>query len=136
MDNAKQFFTNTPLGGKIILVSTVVAIFSLFLDWVDVGFISQNGMQQQGYIMLLFFIYPVFLVMKNKKGIRILNILSGVLVVVFMFLFMEDKKADFYGEVLNANAAGIYLFFICTIGLTVGAFLWKKREDEVVVEEV
>ena len=51
---------NFSLNQQIILGSFGVAILSMFLPWVDMEIITLNGFQQQGYIFLVCFVYPLY----------------------------------------------------------------------------
>ncbi len=48
-------FKQLSLGKKIILITTVLALISLFLPWVELGILSASGFQQGGYLFLTAF---------------------------------------------------------------------------------
>ena len=58
-------FKELSLQRKLILGAGALAVISLFFPWVELGFISASGFQQQGYIFLIAFIYPIYCVFKN-----------------------------------------------------------------------
>ncbi|MFN0313028.1 hypothetical protein [Kurthia sp. ISK08] len=43
-------FKQLSLGKKIILITTVIALISLFLPWVELGILSASSFQQGGYL--------------------------------------------------------------------------------------
>mgnify|MGYP007000269980 CR=1 len=51
---------NWSTGQRLIFASSVVAVLSLLLPWADMGLLSVNGFAQQGYLLLIFFIYPLY----------------------------------------------------------------------------
>ena len=57
---------NFSLNQQIILGSFGVAILSMFLPWVDMEIITLNGFQQQGYIFLVCFVYPLYCILSEK----------------------------------------------------------------------
>lgn len=40
------------LGGKIIFVAACFAILSMFMNWVDLGIVSANGLSQGVFLIL------------------------------------------------------------------------------------
>ncbi len=114
------------LGEKIVLASVLIAFVSLFFNWIDVGVASANGFNQQGYLLLIFFIYPVIAIIKNMKYNSIIGIVLGALALIAIFIFIQSKTVDFFGEKLNGAASGMYLFLFSCIGFIVGNVLIKK----------
>lgn len=125
MDKFKQM----GLGGKIITISGAVAIFSLFLNWVDMGIISASGFQQQGYFFLVFYIYPVWCTFKNKDIKRVFGIISSALAIISSFAFVSSKSVDLFGETINVASTGLYLFLIASIALLVGVIKYSPVND-------
>jgi hypothetical protein len=115
------------LGERIILGSTLAALFSLFLPWVAMGIISSSGWNQQGYLFCLLFVYPVIGVF-NVKGLnRVAGIICGVLALIISIWYIADKHYEIMGVTGNASASGLYLFTASTIGLIVGAVKYKQE---------
>lgn len=54
-----ETFDNWNVGVKLIFISTVIGILSLFMKWVDMLILSATGFQQQGYLSLILYIYAV-----------------------------------------------------------------------------
>src|ERR1035437_7857014 len=121
-------FTHLGLGEKIILGSTLAALFSLFMPWVAMGIISSSGRNQQGYLFLLLFIYPVIAVF-NVKGLnKKAGIICGALALGVTIWYISDKRYndDYLGKG-NFSASGLYLFAASTIGLIIGAVKCKRN---------
>ena len=50
MNDLKVDWNNWGLGSRIIFASSCVAIVSMLFNWVNVGFIAENGFSQQTVI--------------------------------------------------------------------------------------
>lgn len=119
-----------PLGRKLILGGGIVGILSLFFPWVDAGFVSADGFQQQGYIMLTAFIYPIGVVLMQKKLKFIPALISLILGIIAMFAFISSKSTNIFGTDVNMAASGMYIMII-GLGISVaGAFLENKKKSE------
>lgn len=113
---------------KIILGSFVVSLFSLFLPWVDMQIITLNGFQQQGYIFLICFIYPLYCILSVKKHNAVASLSLGVLTVILTIWFITTKNVEIYeGESVNVAGSGLWLFALCTFAFTFACF---KELDE------
>ncbi|MEO4053002.1 hypothetical protein [Solibacillus sp. CAU 1738] len=114
---------------KIILGASILAVISLFFAWIDIGFASASGFQQQGYIFLIFFIYPVYCIIKNIHINKIGGLLSAGLAILAILAFMKSKSGDFFGETINVAGTGMYVFLIASVLLAVGVFLDTKKQQ-------
>lgn len=117
------------LGKKIILLSVAISILSLFLPWADIGFARVNGFQQQGYLLILLFVYPVVKILMNKSYNKIIGIILGAIAIIFAFSFSASKRIDLFGESINVTGTGLYLFLLTCIGFIVGNVLNKEAKD-------
>lgn len=113
------------LGRKITLGSIVLAIISLFLPWVDF-FVTANGFEQQGYIFLIAYIYPLYCIIKNIQMNKVLGIVCGLAAVVASTVYMMSKIESGFGMTFNANGTGVYVFLASAILLTISAFMKNK----------
>lgn len=111
------------LGEKIILGGAVVSILSLFLPWVDIGFVKADGFQQQGYIMILFWLYPCVQAVMQKKPIKMLSIILDAVAILFMFYMLHEKSTSIFGASISVAASGMYLMIIALIVIMVGIIL-------------
>jgi len=123
-------FKNMSLGEKLVLISACIAILSLFMPWASLFGLSQNGFQQQGYILLIAFLYPVITILTGKQINYITGIISGVVGVIFMFIYMNSKHADLLGTSINATGTGAYIGLVATVILIVGSFMCKMSHAE------
>ena len=113
---------------KIILGSFVASLFSLFLPWVDIQLITLNGFQQQGYLFLICFIYPLYCILSAKEHNAVASLSLGVLTVILTIWFITTKSVEIYeGESVNVAGSGLWLFTLCTIAFTFACF---KELDE------
>ncbi len=120
-------FKELSLSGKLILGAGALAIFSLFLPWVELGFVSASGFQQQGYIFLIAFIYPIYCVFKNKPIHKIGGLVCGFIAIIASILFMNSKSQNLFGETINVAGSGLYLFLVASILFTIAIFLARKN---------
>ena len=110
------------LGRKITLGSIVLAVFSLFLPWVDLGFLgSANGFNQDGYLFLIAYIYPVYCIIKKVHMNKVFGVICGLAAVVASIFYMMSKIDLDWG--LNLNGTGIYVFLVSAILLTISALM-------------
>ncbi|MET3697860.1 hypothetical protein SAMN05877753_104264 [Bacillus oleivorans] len=121
-------FKNSYLSAKLIFLATCAAVISLFLPWADLGFISASGFQQQGYLLLIFFIYPIYRVLTGKSLNKVAGLICGIIAVIGTFLFLSTKSVDVFGTTVNGAGSGLYLFLIASIVLTVGVLLEKPKQ--------
>lgn len=110
---------------KLIIASWLVAVFSLFLTWVDAFFVKADGFQQQGYIFLIFFLYPLLVALRKQRINKVVGYISssaGLLAIVY---FISTKSMEAFGEKMHFASIGMYVFLLATIGLIVGVYLDK-----------
>lgn len=118
------------LGEKLILVASGIAVLSLFLPWVEAGIFTASGFQQQGYLFLVLYIYPVAQILRRANMSKIGGGICGGLSALVSISFIGSKSATLFGREVNAAGAGIYLFTACSILLCVGVLLYKSRKKE------
>lgn len=119
---------NFSLNQQIILGSFGVAILSMFLPWVDMEIITLNGFQQQGYIFLVCFVYPLYCILSEKVHNTLVSLALGVITVILTIWFITTKSIEIYeGESVNVAGSGLWLFTLCIIAFTFACF---KELDE------
>ena len=111
---------------KLIVGSTLIALLSLFTPWVNMGIVSLNGFQQQGYILIPFFIYPVLKILKSEKMSFLPALASGVIMLLITIYFISTKSINVYGESVNVSGWGLWLFLLTSIAFTLGIYLEEK----------
>ncbi len=119
---------NKTLAEKLYLLAGVAAVISLFLPWVDLGILSANGFQQQGYLFLVLMIYPIYTVIAEKSRYKMVSLGCGIVNTVFVFIFINSKSADFFGETINAAGIGLYVMLIASILMTIAAGMEFKEQ--------
>lgn len=97
---------------KIILAGAVVAIISLFMTWVDTGILSANGFQQQGYVWLVCFIYPIFMIFNQKAYKKKEAIILFIFGIVSMLYFFSTKSVSLFGSSVSCAASGMYIMLL------------------------
>lgn len=122
-------FKKTSLAEKIILGSACLAIISLFMPWVSAFGFSQNGFQQQGYLLLVLFVYPVVAILTDKIMNRPAGIACGAVGTLFMIYFINSKSASLFGTTISSASAGLYICTVALIALAVGSFMYHKSNN-------
>lgn len=73
-------FSKLSTSKKIILAGGVVAVLSLFFNWAGWGGYEEfGGFKYRGYLVLIAFIYPVYMVLNNRPINKKTAIISLVL---------------------------------------------------------
>jgi len=125
---------NWSLGGRIIFCSACVALISLFMKWIDFGgMFSQNGFAQQGYLLLPFWVYPLFVLFKKKKMNVFGGIIPAIVAIIIMIAFMSSKKIDeeLFGDRIDMNitGSGAWLFLFALIALIIGIIKYVPMDE-------
>lgn len=116
------------IGGKIILISTVIALISIFMPWIDTTISTSSGWQQLAFVLLAFYGYPVFQTINNKPLSRIWGSASSILAAIAAVAFMEWKTIPFEGVDLCFAGQGTYLFFVASVFLFVGVLKYTPSQ--------
>ena len=96
------------------------------MKWVDVGIASASGFQQQGYLILVLYIYPMVQLFNTKPINKIIGILSGILAIIAGVAFLVSKRVDFMGESVNVASTGLYIFVLSAVLLTTGILKYEE----------
>lgn len=116
----KSIFKEWSVGGKIMFVSSCLALFSMILPWKDVGIASRSGLTQVTILLLGIFIYPLIMLFKKKK----IHTAGGIPIVciglLFTILFYRSNYVHFGRE--NITGIGFFVFIIAAITFIVGVF--------------
>ena len=121
---------NWNLGGKIIFVATCVATASMLMPWVDAGISSRSGLSELAFLFLGLWIYPVNMLFKNKKILRIWGLVCSICSVVFTLGYIMTRTEEFFGETLNLAGTGAYLFLLASIALIVGVVKYTPSDHD------
>ena len=118
---------NWSTGQRLIFASSAVAVLSLLLPWADMGLISVNGFGQQGYLLLIFFIYPLYKLLKSTPIKPLYGFISSGLAVISSISFALSKTVEVFDTTVNLSGSGLVLFIICSIALFVGVYMSKDH---------
>lgn len=121
-------WSNLNIGGKIIVISTVIAIISIFMPWIDTTLSTSSGWQQLAFVLLAFYVYPMLQVIKHKPLSLIWGSASSISAAVATVAFMEWKTIPFEGVDLCFAGQGTYLFFVASVFLFAGIFKYKPSK--------
>jgi hypothetical protein len=113
-------WNNWNTGGKVIFVTACVAILSMLMNWVDIGFTTRIGMSQETFLLLVFWIYPVLMLFKNKPISLLLGLVCAISSFVFTAIYISTKSVEILGEAINVSAIGAWVFLGASIALGVG----------------
>lgn len=113
------------LGNRIIFSSGIVAVLSLLLPWADMGLVTINGFGQQGYILLIFYVYPLYQLLNSKPIKAIYGLLSSLLAIITSISFAFSKTVEVFNTSMNVSGSGLVLFILASIALTIGVYMSK-----------
>ena len=65
MDKMSINWNEWNIGGKLIFVSSIVALFSFLLPWIDIGLASRNGFSVFGFVLIICYVYPVLFLLQT-----------------------------------------------------------------------
>jgi hypothetical protein len=116
------------LGGKIIFVSTCLALLSFLLPWVDIGFTTRNGITQGCVVMSVLYIYPTLRLLNGGPIHKPFAISCAVLAIALTLIYMDSKTLEIFGQSVNASSFGAQLFLMCSIALIVGVAQYRTLE--------
>lgn len=124
-------FTKLSKSAKIYLGLCGVAFISLFMKWVDIGIASQNGFQQQGWIILIPLVYITVTKITGRMYNKWVNLALSMIIALLTIVFMFDKMVAIGDEVVNLASTGIYLMVICCLGFVIMSSIdLKKRNNK------
>ncbi|MGB0574207.1 MAG: hypothetical protein ACPGKT_04375 [Hyphomicrobiales bacterium] len=113
------------LGNRIIFSSAIIAVLSLLLPWADMGLVTINGFGQQGYILLIFYVYPIYKLLNSKPIKSIYGLLSSLLAIITSISFAFSKTVEVFNTSMNVSGSGLVLFILASIALTIGVYMSK-----------
>ncbi|MGM0509734.1 MAG: hypothetical protein ACQESD_01215, partial [Thermoplasmatota archaeon] len=114
-------------GGKLIFISTLIAILSLFFVWIKTSN-SEIGFLQGGSLFLVAYIYPFFILAQDKKMNKIIGGISSISAVVLpivLLMYMSDQLME---RVFIIAGIGIYMFIFAGILLITGVIMYSPYD--------
>lgn len=115
------------IGGLSIVVAAVLFIISLFMPWASIVFFSLNGFQQEGYLVFILFIYPVYTVLANKMMKLMIGLASAIFAVLFLIYYAVSMSEEYMGTTFSVAGAGMYTAILSAIILLTGIILKIKE---------
>lgn len=115
------------IGGLSIVVAAVLFIISLFMPWASIVFFSLNGFQQEGYLVFILFIYPVYTVLANKMMKLMIGLASAIFAVLFLIYYAVSMSEEYMGTTFSVAGAGMYTAILSAIILLTGIILKVKE---------
>ena len=106
--NLSKFAVND----KIVGAGFIIGIISLFMTWVDVGFYSENGFQQGGYLVLIAFLYSIVSIATGKNYNRKVSAILLVMGIIFMIFFICSKSVGLFSSSINCAGIGMYVMIV------------------------
>jgi len=122
----KKYWQQWGLGEKVIFASFATAFISLFFDWVDTGILSQNGWKQGAYLLLLFYAYPCYTLLKNYKINWYVGFSISILLAYFVFFYINSKSINIFSVSINVSSSGPFIFLFAVILLMFGIYISYK----------
>lgn len=114
------------MGGKVIFISSTVALLSLLFAWVDIGIMSQNGFSQGTFLLFGLFIYPVYKLLNNDAINKKIGLSCGGAAIALTIIYIGSKTGELFGKTVNVSGTGAYLFLIASIALTYGITKYQQ----------
>lgn len=115
------------LGGRVIFVSACVALVSMLMKWVDVGIASANGFSQGTFLLLGFFVYPMWMLLKQKPVNLYGGIGSAAGGMLFTAGYMSEKTVSFGERTAFLFGAGAVFFFLACGALAFGVYKYQQE---------
>ena len=112
----------------VFLAGAVLAILSLFMTWVDVGIVTSNGFQQQGYLLIALFVYPIVQIIRKQEYNKIGAIAPLGLGLIFMIYFISTKNTTVYGIKVHCAKSGMYIMLIAILVSLVASVIGFIKE--------
>lgn len=119
-NKVKIDWKNWNTGAKIIFVAACAAVLSMLMDWVRIGFASQNGLAQGTFLLLGLWVYPVMMVVKGLPIRRSWGMLLSCASIVLTGMYIGSKSIEIFGKTINAASNGAWLFLLVSMALAVG----------------
>jgi len=94
------------------------------MKWVGSGFVSRTGFAAGAWLWLVFWIYPLRMLLKNLPIRRTWGLLCAVASVVVALRFLNRQTVGMFGERTSA-ALGPSLFFLASVALVIGVVMYR-----------
>lgn len=125
----RSFLQQFELGGKLILLSALCAVLSLFFNWVQFFTIIANGFKQGAYVLLLVYVYPVAKILLHKKLKKKFGYIYAVIGILLSLSYISMQIIETEGIFYKAYGYGPLIFMLSCVLLAIG--IWKYNDKEV-----
>jgi hypothetical protein len=113
-------------GGKLIVASGGMALASMFMDWAHFLFVRKSGATLGLALLLLLWLYPMFMVLRNKPIDKFwgngFGLVSITVAVAFLLYASNKKMAFFHVDVVDKGA---WLFLGASLLYFFGIILYR-----------
>lgn len=113
-------FSNWSIGGKLIFISTLIAILSLLLPWIEGDAQPEMGFLQGQSVFLALYIYPFFILAQDKKMNSAIGVLSSILAIILPLTFLYYMSRELRQPMPDIISYGLIIFIIASIILIIG----------------
>ncbi len=125
LNAASEAGANRDKGSIVILTASALAVISMFMKWVDIGFAYQSGLQQGAFMFLAFWIYPAVIAIKQAPISKLWGILCASSSIVATIVYIASKSVDFFGEELLLAGTGAWLHLLVSFVMLIGVLIYK-----------
>ncbi|MFT7403220.1 hypothetical protein [Zhongshania sp.] len=114
---------------KIIFVSGCTAAVSFLLPWVDIGFMSRNGITQGTVLFGVLLLYPFIQVLKGRDIIYWAALGGIISAAILDIVYINSKTIEFkfmgmgVDDPINASSSGSHLFLIACAAMAWGVVM-------------
>ncbi len=119
----------TSLGEKLMLISVLVAVVSMFCPFLDAGVIQRNGLAEMAFIPLLCWIYPAYAIFIGKRAKFLVTFICGLIPAGCCIYFLKFRVPNLpivkekMASATDILGAGFWMFLGATAVLLVGAIM-------------
>lgn len=123
-------FNEWNIGGKLIFISTIIAILSLLIPWIEGDAEAEIGFLQGSSVFLAMYIYPFFILAQDKKMNNAIGLISAVLAVILPGTFLYYMSRELRQPMLAIISYGMMIFLLAAIILIIGVLKYVPYDRE------
>jgi len=112
---------------KFILIAAGIGIIGMFLPWVDIGFISANGMHGVGILLFLCFLGCGILSLLGDQKSNLnstywmLTLIFSALIALIMIIKFLDIPSGAYGII----GYGFYVALLSSVAIALACYMFR-----------
>ncbi len=123
-------FQGWNFGGKLIFISTVIAILSLLLPWIGGDAEPDMGFGQGASVFLVAYIYPFFVLAQDKKMNNVVGFASSLLAIILPGIFLYYMSREMRLPMPEIISYGLLIFLVAGILLVIGVSKYVPYDRE------